>query len=166
MIRPARPSDGPRLRCLEAAVARVAFPDPDDPSSTVRVERDLAAWVASEGLAEFSDWFDGLIDDPGHLWRVAESSGVIVGFIHGHCLGGVARIQGLYIDQNWWGCGLSDRLMIEFDCWANDTAASLVVLAHNRRAIRFYTKHGFIIDPPEHCVIPGVIFMSRLPRPW
>jgi GNAT superfamily N-acetyltransferase len=153
--------DAAFMRRLQAVAAMKSFAVTDDPVSAVRVARDTTAWLEPDSLSGFARWFATVVGDPGHGWWVAESAGRLVGFLHGRRAVPGVRVQGLYVDPDWWGQGVAGRLMEEFDSWAEGAAVGVVVLAHNGRAIRFYEKQGFVRDAPDYCVIPGVITMSR-----
>lgn len=56
------------------------------------------------------------------------------------------ELQHLYVERQWHGTGVGDRLM----SWALETAAvecarevHLTVFDHNERAKRFYARYGF-----------------------
>ncbi|MFC3206708.1 GNAT family N-acetyltransferase [Aquamicrobium soli] len=66
---------------------------------------------------------------------VAQASGSIVGFIATHG----AWIDLLYVDPKWTGRGIGSRLLAA----ANLPQAKLYCFRSNRRACRFYERHGF-----------------------
>ncbi|MBP6749981.1 MAG: GNAT family N-acetyltransferase [Xanthomonadaceae bacterium] len=61
-----------------------------------------------------------------------------------------AEIYAIYVAPTYWSTGVGRRLLLEtlrrFQA-AGNTAASLWVLADNERAIRFYERAGFSVDP-------------------
>jgi GNAT superfamily N-acetyltransferase len=161
VVRQAVTHEAVLVRRLQGVAARASFSVVDDLVSVARVARDTTAWFEPDSLSGFARWFATVVSDPEHAWWVAESAGRLVGFLHGRRAAPGVRVQGLYVDPDWWGQGVAGRLMEEFDSWTEGAAVGVVVLAHNGRAIRFYEKHSFVRDAPEYCVLPSVITMNR-----
>jgi ribosomal protein S18 acetylase RimI-like enzyme len=62
------------------------------------------------------------------------------------------ELDWLMVDPRFHGSGISSRLMEEGMAWLGVTRPMwLNVVRHNERAIRFYRKHGFEIDPEAVC---------------
>lgn len=76
------------------------------------------------------------------------------------------ELDWLMVDPLFHGSGIASQLMQEGMAWLGDGRPMwLNVVRHNERAIRFYRKHGFEIDPEAVCshVMPHCI-MRRTDR--
>lgn len=81
-------------------------------------------------------WFeDQLAHATGH---VAVDGDAVVGF----AITTPSELHALYVDPDRWGTGVAAALHAALDL----TAATLIVLAGNARARRFYEKHGWVFD--------------------
>jgi len=70
------------------------------------------------------------------------------------------ELDWLMVDPAFHGGGIASPLMCAGMAWlGKDQAMWLNVVRHNQRAIQFYRKHGFEIDPEAVCahVMPHVI---------
>lgn len=75
------------------------------------------------------------------------------------------ELDWLMIDPAHHGSGLADRLMAGGLGWLGDAAPIwLTVVRHNHRAIGFYRRHGFEIDPAARLdrVVPSWIMRRRV----
>jgi len=79
------------------------------------------------------------------LYRVVKnSSGSIVGFLHGDKNETCNELEGLYLLDEVKGSGVGGTLMEEFLSWIDaKKPCRLDVFSFNERAIAFYTKYGF-----------------------
>lgn len=75
------------------------------------------------------------------------------------------ELDWLMVDPAHHGSGLADRLMVGGLDWLGDAAPIwLTVLRHNHRAIAFYRRYGFDIDPAGRLdrVVPSWIMRRRV----
>lgn len=94
-------------------------------------------------------------EHPGNLCLVAEVDGEIVGTIRAES-GSYRRtrhfadIDSMWVDANWRGRGLANLLITSLLNWAKQHPVleklGLFVFSTNTRAIKFYEKHGFVIE--------------------
>ncbi|MBE9155966.1 GNAT family N-acetyltransferase [Nodosilinea sp. LEGE 06152] len=92
---------------------------------------------------------------PGNLCLVAEVDDEIAGMIRAES-GAYRRtrhfadIDSMWVRASWRGCGISDLLMFSLLKWAEQHSVleklGLFVFSTNTRAIKFYEKHGFVIE--------------------
>jgi ribosomal protein S18 acetylase RimI-like enzyme len=62
------------------------------------------------------------------------------------------ELDWLMVDPRFHGAGVASPLMRAAMEWLGEERPMwLNVVRHNERAIRFYRKHGFEIDPDAHC---------------
>jgi len=91
----------------------------------------------------------------GNLCLVAEIEGEIVGMIRAES--GIYRrtrhfadVDSMWVDANWRGRGVAKLLITTLLNWAKQHPVleklGLFVLSTNIRAIKFYEKHGFVIE--------------------
>ncbi|HEY9879716.1 MAG TPA: GNAT family N-acetyltransferase [Leptolyngbyaceae cyanobacterium] len=91
----------------------------------------------------------------GNLCLVAEVDSGIVGMIRAES--GLYRrtrhfadIDSMWVDANWRGRGIANVLIIALLDWAKQHPTleklGLFVFSTNTRAIKFYEKHGFVIE--------------------
>ena len=97
----------------------------------------------------------------------AMSGGKLAGFMIATVIGEDNReLDWLMVDPDFHGAGVAGPLMRAGMRWlGEDRPIWLNVVRHNERAIRFYHKHGFEIDPEAECphVMPHWI-MRRAPQ--
>ncbi len=135
-IRPATPADAKAIREVALASWHAAY---DDLIGEETVEKTIAKWYAIDDLR-------AVIDQPGHVVRVAED-GLVIGFAHTGPQPGderVAELIRIYVRPERWGDGIGDRLLesVELELADYDRLA-LFVLAANDVGIGFYEKQGF-----------------------
>jgi len=106
-------------------------------------------------------------DPTSTFYRLARRGGDVVGFVHASRTapasedpsrgqpqagegedqvaeeGHHARLEALYVLEEYQGTGLADRLMAAAFAWLGDQPMRLEVAVYNARAIRFYERHGF-----------------------
>lgn len=93
----------------------------------------------------------------------AELAGFVIATVHDE---DSRELDWLMVDPNFHGSGVSPLLMRAGMAWlGEDRPQWLNVVRHNERAIRFYRRHGFEIDPDARCphVMPHCI-MRRPPE--
>jgi ribosomal protein S18 acetylase RimI-like enzyme len=92
---------------------------------------------------------------------VAALDGKLAGFVIATVHDQNSReLDWLMVDPAFHGSGIASPLMQAGIAWlGEDRPMWLNVVRHNERAIRFYRKHGFEIDPEAECqhVMPHVI---------
>ena len=164
-IRPATPDDAAAARAMQAESWLAAYPSDENGVSYDWVKSRTDAWLTGDKLDESRQILKAVLNDPDQFYRVAEQGGKLVGFVHAATnLDGSKELEAIYTSPATFGRGLGDLLMAEVDGWIGGRATTLEVASYNRRAIRFYEKHGFTkIEGSEHLYrdkIPAII-MSR-----
>jgi ribosomal protein S18 acetylase RimI-like enzyme len=83
----------------------------------------------------------------------ASSAGKLAGFVIATVHGEDSReLDWLMVDPEFHGGGVAAPLLRAGMAWlGEDRPMWLNVVRHNERAIRFYRKHGFEIDPDAEC---------------
>ncbi|WP_395622781.1 GNAT family N-acetyltransferase [Sphingomonas daechungensis] len=109
----------------------------------------------------------GAIRNSHQFFAAAFVDGAFAGYVISTVHASDSReLDWLMVDPAFHGNGVADALMSAGVDWlGRDRPMWLNVLQHNRRAVRFYEKHDFAIDPDartEH-LIPHFI-MRRRPK--
>ena len=91
--------------------------------------------------------------NPNQHLLCSMSEGNLTGFVIATVHSEESReLDWLMVDPRFHGSGIADRLMQPAMDWLGmDRPMWLNVVRHNERAIRFYRKHGFEIDPEAVC---------------
>lgn len=95
--------------------------------------------------------------------RIMRSDTDVAGFLYGH-REDVVTLGPMYLLREAQGSGVAHRLMDEFLAWADGTAMRLWVSTFNERAIRFYTRYGFVATG-ERELWRGRLWNLRMARP-
>lgn len=95
----------------------------------------------------------------------ATASGKLAGFVIATVHAQNDReLDWLMVDPQFHGTGVSSTLMrAGMDWLGTDRPMWLNVVGHNERAISFYRKHGFEIDPDTPCPKPMASWIMRRP---
>ncbi|HEX8395460.1 MAG TPA: GNAT family N-acetyltransferase [Longimicrobium sp.] len=143
-IRAAQPADAEALAELGARTFSDAFAADNRPE-------DMAAYMAQ---AYTPEQMAAELADPWIVTVVAESEGKLVAYAQvgrgsaPPCVtGDPVELRRFYLDRAWQGSGLAAPLMAEAvraASFLGGTTFWLGVWERNPRAIRFYTKHGFV----------------------
>lgn len=144
-IREATVDDTEAVRRMHAASWLATYPSEAHGISYDWVKEYTDSWLTPEQLERSRGYVEAAINDSKGLYRVAESDGRIVGFIHAATNGdGTKELEAIYVHPDFFGRGLGHKLMLLVDEWAKGVSMSLEVAVYNERAIRFYEKHGFV----------------------
>lgn len=138
------PADGEALDTMALASWRDTF-------AHFYKAADLDAFI--EQAFGPSGWLRLDLENPAVRWQVARAGDAIIGFVKmvppnlEQATPADAQVGQLYVATDWHGMGVAQALM----GWAIDTARAaaspallLTVFEENHRAIRFYTKYGFV----------------------
>lgn len=164
-IREAQSDDAPSARAMQAESWLATYPNEEAGISYEWVKNLTDSWLTAEKLDQSRQIFTDVISDPGMFYRLAESNGRVVGFVHAATKDdGTKELEAIYTSPETFGSGLGQRLMNVANEWIGDTDTTLKVAKYNTRAIRFYEKNGFrIIEGTEEMykeMIP-IITMKR-----
>jgi GNAT superfamily N-acetyltransferase len=106
------------------------------------------------------------LENPNRVWYkvVKNNDNKIVGFIHGSKSEEFNELEGLYLLDEVKGSGVGKKLMEEFLNWVDKNKPThLEVFSFNGRAIRFYTKHGFVkTDKPTQIWKDKIPFIEMI----
>lgn len=138
-IRPARPGDADALHELHCATWWEAYAD--------LLPESVFAQREARGSGH---WREMLSDPAGDTVWLAHRDGTAVGFAHAHAVGTQGPrplcLQALYVRSSEYGLGTGANLL---QLAVGDAPCYLWVAAENPRALAFYRKHGFVVDPSE-----------------
>ena len=164
-IREALPDDAPTARAMQAESWLATYPN-DEAGVTYEWVKNLTdSWLTTEKLDRSRQIFTDVINDPTVFFRLAESEGKVVGFVHVATNDdGTKELEAIYTSPETFGSGLGQRLMNVASEWIGDIDTTLKVAKYNARAIRFYEKNGFrVVEGTEELykeMIP-IITMKR-----
>lgn len=161
LITPATPDDARAVAEVHISAWRAAYRGvfPDD-------------YLAAQSLAEREAWWAEVIAGGKTAVLLAKSADTLYGWLSfGTCRdtdasSSQAELWAMYVAPDAWSRGIGRAL------WQHArqamqakgfTHCSLWVLAHNARAIRFYTAAGFLPDacPPKFIERAGLCFEAR-----
>ncbi|MBV6695661.1 GNAT family N-acetyltransferase [Kitasatospora aureofaciens] len=130
--------------------------------------RKNVGWVVTpEGVARWREAIEAAALRPEQdFCRIARSTDQAVGFLCGH-RSDVATLGPMYVLARFAGRGIGSRLMDEYLEWVGVRPVFLWATTYNERAVRFYTRHGFV-DSGERQLWKGRlpnIRMVRSPHP-
>ena len=123
------------------------------------------SWLTADKLDQSRQILTDVINDPSIFYRLAESDGKVIGFVHAATNDdGTKELEAIYTSPETFGSGLGQQLMDVANEWIGDKDTALKVATYNERAIRFYEKNGFqAVEGPEELykeMIP-IITMKR-----
>lgn len=101
------------------------------------------------------NWFESFYDQPSHGIFVAKENGRIVGYIYckiisipnGPTKNIEALIDGLYVEEEYREAGIASSLFDNVKKWLKEKNVKYVkleVLSKNERALKMYSKIGFV----------------------
>ena len=103
-----------------------------------------SAWITPEGIERSKEFFGSVFGNPNHLHQVALDEDKIVGVVHVFKTKENQHLAALYVDKEYYGTGIAQRLMKNVLTWINPRVVTdLEVAVYNERAKAFYRKHGF-----------------------
>jgi ribosomal protein S18 acetylase RimI-like enzyme len=154
-----RTSDEAIRELTRRATAATYYADGLKPDELAFIERVVR--ISADSVA-------GAVRNPGqHLVTAmegAELAGFVIATVHAQ---DDRELDWLMVDPPFHGSGVAAELMRAGIAWlGEDRAQWLNVVKHNARAIRFYRKHGFEIDPDAQCphAMPHWIMRRPLSR--
>lgn len=143
-IREAMPDDAVSARAMQAESWLATYPNEEAGVSYEWVKNLTDSWLTDEKLDQSRQIFTDVINDPSVFYRLAESNGRVVGFVHAATNNnGTKELEAIYTSPETFGSGLGQRLMNLASEWIGHAETTLKVAEYNTRAIRFYEKNGF-----------------------
>lgn len=143
-IRKAVPDDSASSRAMQAESWLATYPSDEAGVSYEWVKNLTDSWLTAENLNQSRRIFTEAINNPSMFYRLAESNGKVVGFVHAATNDdGTKELEAIYTSPETFGSGLGQRLMGVANEWMGDSGVTLQVATYNARAIRFYEKNGF-----------------------
>jgi ribosomal protein S18 acetylase RimI-like enzyme len=109
------------------------------------IQERINRYSRSEKITKRLEMINQAKTDPDILIRVAkDEEGQVIGLIMPHRDNTAQRVGAIYIDKEYYGTGLAQRLMDEILVWADPKRPlELEVAVYNKRAKAFYRKYGF-----------------------
>lgn len=102
------------------------------------------------------EFYEKFIDNEDKIIFVARENDMILGYVYGFVQDNgnlynkkVAKLDALYVKEQYRGSGIAKSLMKEFINWAEEKEATYVELSvckDNTKAISLYENEGFSID--------------------
>lgn len=141
VIEDARPGDSKGITAVQRAGWLATYPDP----SVGLFYDDIAgiAFDSPEKLASYERSID-MQDDCKRVW-VARAGDQIVGYVIAEKRDDAFELRAIYVLPDYHGQGVGKKLMqTAFDWFGNERDISVWAFSHNRRAIAFYEKLGFV----------------------
>lgn len=143
-IREGLPDDAPGARAMQAESWLATYPNEEAGVTYEWVKSLTDSWLTAEKLDESRRIFTEAINGPSMFYRLAESNGRVVGFVHAATNDdGTKELEAIYTSPETFGSGLGQRLMNMANEWIGNADTTLKVATYNERAIRFYEKNGF-----------------------
>lgn len=145
-IREGVPDDVLCTRAVQAESWLATYPNEEAGVSYEWVKNLTDNWLTDQALKQSRQILTDVINDPSMFYRLAESGGKVVGFIHTATNNdGTKELEAIYTSPETFGSGLGQQLMNIANKWIGGTETTLKVAEYNARAIRFYEKNGFRI---------------------
>lgn len=158
-IREAAPNDVEAVRSMHAQSWLDTYPNEETGVSYEWVKQKTDSWLTPEGLQDSREYLSNIFDNPEHFYRIALDDDKVIGFVHADNKDGHKHLAALYIDKDYHGTGLAQKMMKLADEWIGDEEVSLEVVTYNERAIRFYQKHGYQLVDSEN-----ELFAEKIPN--
>ncbi|HEY8595227.1 MAG TPA: GNAT family N-acetyltransferase [Devosiaceae bacterium] len=142
---------------LTEAATAVTFPAPGLDAAQLRANRNVverSGGTAMTAAQSDNQYIAALADNRG-------LAGFVISTRHGP---NDLELDWLMVHPRHHGTGIADRLMSAGLAWLGaDQPIWLTVIRHNTRAIRFYERHEFVIDPgtPTAHAVPHWIMRRR-----
>ena len=141
IIEEAKPGDAPGIVAVQKEGWMMTYPDP---AVGITVE-DIAA-VDFDSPKKLASWEDTIKNhgESKHM-LVARQGLTIIGFCVGEKKDAMNEIRAIYVLQKFHGKNISKALMDAALAWlGTEKDICVLVFAHNKRAIEFYRKCGFV----------------------
>jgi ribosomal protein S18 acetylase RimI-like enzyme len=164
-VREGSPDDVIASRTMQAESWLATYPNEEAGVSYEWVKNLTDSWLTAERINQSRQIFSDVISDPSMFYRLVETNGRIVGFVHAVTNDdGTKELEAIYTSPETFGSGLGQQLMNVANEWIGNIETTLKVARYNTRAIRFYEKNGFqIVEGTEEVykeTIP-IITMKR-----
>lgn len=158
-IREASFEDLLAIRKMHAKSWLATYPNDEAGVSEDWVRERVSGWTTPEGMKKSEEHFKNIFGNPNHFYRIATLDNEVVGLVHASRDDASQHLDALYIDESEYGTGLAQELMEMADDWLDpNVPTDLEVTSYNTRAIRFYEKCGFVVEPnSEH------LFADKMP---
>lgn len=116
-------------------------------------------WLTPEALAASRERVKGVLENPNSTLLIAKVGNKSVGMINVTREEGEQELEAIYVDRDYHGTGLSQRLIdAAFATLDLTNPVKVNVVAYNKRAQGFYEKNGFVAIPgSEH------LYKEKLP---
>jgi len=149
------------VRKMQAQSWLDTYPNEESGISKELIKDTIDHWLIPENLEGSVAFMSNIIGNPNNFHHVAVDGDKVIGFVHVSDVDDEQVLQALYVDKNHHGKGVAQKLMIQAMNWLDKTKPiKLEVADYNDRAIAFYRKYGFDIEPDsEH------IFTELVPIP-
>lgn len=145
------------IRRMHARSWLDTYPNEDEGISYAWVKEETDSWLTPEGLKRSREHFSNVFGNPDHFYRVAVDGDKIIGLVHVLNQNDHKHLGAIYVDKAYHGTGVAQELMALADQWIGDEDVDLDVVTYNKRAMRFYEKHGFKAVEGENELFKGKI---------
>jgi len=158
IIRETSMDDVITVRKMQAQSWLDTYPDAGSGVSREWVKEVTDRWLTPEGLDNSLTFMGGIIGNPNNFHCVAVDGNEVIGCSHVSNVDGQQVLQALYVDKNQHGKGVAQKLMDQSMGWLDTKKPiQLEVADYNDRAIAFYRKYGFDIEPGSEHIFADII---------
>lgn len=166
--------DGPKLEDAEdlahmhAQSWRDTYPGIQPGITDEWVEEHAAAKESPEGIERYKSHIAAALEDPEHRYYMVarDGSGKAVGFVAGSKTQEEQRLHAFYLDKSFQGSGVATALGEDLQGWLDPGRDTLLgVAVNNGRAIHFYEKLGFELQPGTEHDFGGGLMEIEMVKP-
>lgn len=164
-VRETTMGDIPAFRRVQGEAWLVTYPSPENGVFTEWVKEQVSSRFTNEGLERSKEFIANVLADPLQMHNVAIVGDEVVGFVHVSTReDGTKELEAIYVSPKVFGRGVGANLMAAADRWIDGVKTWVTVATYNKRAIRFYEKHGFRLLPGSEGFYRDIIPTIKMGR--
>ncbi len=137
----AKPGDSKGIAAVQKAGWLATYPDPV--IGLTREDIETKTFDSEEQLQKWELAIEEQNDNSKRIW-VARQDKKIIGYSVATKEGATNELKAIYVLPEYHGQSIGKPLMELALEWLGDKDVSVWVFTHNKRAIGFYRKHGFV----------------------
>jgi ribosomal protein S18 acetylase RimI-like enzyme len=158
--------DIPKIRTLQAKIWTDTYPNKSAGIEKKWIDHIVSKWLTPESLENSINFLAPIFTSPDHYHCVAKINDSVCGFMHASKPGSQQLLGAIYVDMQYQGSGMAQKLMDSAMDWFDKTKdIKLEVADYNNRAISFYKKYGFeLVKNSKHMFedkIPTVYMIRK-----
>lgn len=153
------------LRTMKAEAWRITYPNEEKGVSKSWVYDRVADWLTADGLDNARERLRDKINNPDVLHLVGIIGNVVVGFICVSRKASIQKVEALYINKDYYGTGLAQRLMKRALLWLDRSKPIMLdVVSYNQRAMKYYEKFGFKVQKGSEYILNDKLPVVKMIR--